>query len=457
MIEHATRPTALYWFRNDLRLGDNLALLHACAHAKGLSPVYCHPAEGHEVTPWGCERVAPHRQHFLQDTLQSLRNDLRARGSELIEVRGPAEQVLPQVAARVGATHVWCEDIAAPFEEDEVQALRDAGLDVHALWQSSLLDPRDLPFDVMDMPDVFTTFRQAVERAKVQPRTPQDAPKTLPPLPRAEVLASLPSALRGAHVQPAGAPAPTTAPAPAAQASDPRSAFPYTEAAWRGGEAAALAHVQRYFEGGLAHSYKATRNRLSGQADSSKWSPWLATGALSPRVVYQALQTCEARDGASDGTYWLWFELLWRDHFRFLHLQHGRKLYRSMGLATSLQAHAPPPGHKAQGFAAWCEARTGQPLVDAGMRELACTGYLSNRMRQIVASHLLHDLGGDWRAGAAWFERQLIDFDVYSNQGNWLYISGRGTDPRGGRRFNLDKQTADHDPDGSYRRLWSRP
>ena len=88
------------------------------------------------------------------------------------------------------------------------------------------------------------------------------------------------------------------------------------------------------------------------------------------------------------------------------------------------------------------------------MRELATTGWLSNRMRQIVASYLVHDLGGDWRAGAAWFEHTLIDFDPCSNQGNWAYIAGRGTDPRGGRRFNTDKQTHDHDPHGHYRRLW---
>jgi deoxyribodipyrimidine photo-lyase len=88
------------------------------------------------------------------------------------------------------------------------------------------------------------------------------------------------------------------------------------------------------------------------------------------------------------------------------------------------------------------------------MRELAATGWLSNGMRQIVASYLIHDLGGDWRAGAAWFEHMLIDFDTYSNQGNWAYIAGRGTDPRGGRRFNTVKQTQDHDPHGNYRRLW---
>jgi deoxyribodipyrimidine photo-lyase len=143
---------------------------------------------------------------------------------------------------------------------------------------------------------------------------------------------------------------------------------------------------------------------------------------------------------------------LWRDHFRWLHLKHGRALYRASGLARTPPDR--PLRHDAAKFARWCQGRTGQPFIDAGMRELAATGYLSNRLRQNVASYLIHDLNGDWRAGAAWFEAQLLDYDVYSNQGNWLYLSGRGTDPRASRRFNPDKQARDYDPDGAYRRLW---
>jgi deoxyribodipyrimidine photo-lyase len=172
---------------------------------------------------------------------------------------------------------------------------------------------------------------------------------------------------------------------------------------------------------------------------------------LSARRIAAELRQHELVHGVTDGSAWLWFELLWRDYFRFLHLQHGRRLYRARGLSS--QPMAP---HQASSFERWCQACTGEPLVDAAMRELMCTGYLSNRLRQVVASYLVHDLGGDWRAGAAWFESQLVDYDVYSNQGNWLYIAGRGTDPRGGRRFNVHKQAAEHDADGHYRRLWSQ-
>jgi len=118
-------------------------------------------------------------------------------------------------------------------------------------------------------------------------------------------------------------------------------------------------------------------------------------------------------------------------------------------------AHLPLAPHDAKAFERWRLGCTGEPLVDAAMRELACTGYLSNRLRQVAASYLVHDLRGDWRAGAAWFASQLVDYDPYSNQGNWLYIAGRGTDPRGGRRFDTVWQARRHDPDGSYRRMWA--
>ena len=189
---------------------------------------------------------------------------------------------------------------------------------------------------------------------------------------------------------------------------------------------------------------------------SSKWSPWLAHGALSARYAYAELKQFEQEYGANEGSYWLWFELLWRDYFRFLHLQYGAKLYRAEGLnAMAVACNSEVNQHQDQiKFEAWCQAKTGEKLIDAAMTELRLTGYLSNRLRQVLASYLIYELEGDWRAGAAWFESCLIDYDVYSNQGNWLYIAGKGTDPRGGRRFNVAKQVHDHDRDGCYQRTW---
>ncbi|WP_373992008.1 DASH family cryptochrome [Duganella sp. BuS-21] len=422
--------TALFWFRNDLRLHDQPALLAACASgARHLVPVFCLP-DAQEATRWGFARIGPHRLAWLDDALHDLALQLERLNCPLLIVSAPAASALPELARVLGADAVFCEEIAAPEEQAQVAALRAAGLQVTTVWQSSLLDPQALPWPPQDLPPSFTPFKQAVERVRLAPPEPLAPPTALPPWP-ADV--KVPAHLRGLRPQ-------------QLERDEVRSSL----AGLTAGETAGLAHLARYLGRKLPDTYKQTRNGLTGVDYSSKWSPWLASGAVSARAIMAQLREYESVHGANDGSYWLWFELLWRDYFRFLHLQHGSRLYHGRGLGQ-----LPPPAHEVQAFECWRKAGTGQPLVDAAMRELAATGYLSNRLRQVVASYLIYELGGDWRAGAAWFESQLIDYDVYSNQGNWLYIAGRGSDPRGGRRFNVDKQTAEHDADGAYRRLWA--
>ncbi len=442
--------TTLFWFRNDLRLHDQRALRQAVEHAQAdgqaLLLVYVHEPVQDEPTTWGFRRMGMHRRRFLADTLQDLQTSLKALGQRLVLLHGHVADVLPACARLVQADTVFCEDIAAPEEEAQVQALINVGLTVQTLWQSSLIEPDALPFAAEDMPQVFTEFRQRIESARLQPLAPLPAPTQLPAPPNgpSSAWASLPGwtedpfTLMQAQTE-----------GDAQDDAHPRSNFPYAQAACRGGEASALAHLQRYLTPPWPDRYKQTRNALQGQNTSSHWSPWLATGAVSARRIWAELQAYEQQHGSNDGTYWLWFELLWRDNFRMLHLQHGRQLYAARGLSK-----LPQPSHFPKDFARWCNGQTGEPIVDAGMRELAATGFTSNRMRQIVASFLVHDLSCDWRAGAAWFESQLVDFDVSSNQGNWLYVSGRGTDPRAGRRFNPTKQTQDHDAQGRYRQVW---
>ncbi len=398
----------VYWFRNDLRLHDNPSFAQALHRASQttteLLSIYVHDPKHSLETAWGFERMGAHRKAFLVDRLQDLSLQLKAIKCEFIELHGSPKEALSAFCQSTQTKQIHCEDIAAPEEQAEIDALRAAGLEVKTQWQSSLLDPYDLPFDMQNLPAVFTAFRNKVEKLAVKPRVSRE------PLPKFD---NLP-------------------------------------------ESTAEKHLKHYFAGDFALTYKLTRNQPMNwspeQHFSTKFSPWLACGALSAPMIYAELKRFEAERGANDSTYWIWFELLWRDYFRYLHLQNGKKLYRKQGLGSVELATIP---NNKQGLIRWCEGRTGEPLVDAGMRELAATGWLSNRMRQIVASYLIYDLGGDWRAGAAWFENQLIDYDVYSNQGNWLYIAGRGTDPRGGRRFNPQMQAQQHDADSVYRQFWS--
>lgn len=432
--------TTIFWFRHDLRLHDQLALHRALAQqASHLLPVVCLP-DFEEKSHWGFPRFGAWRRYWYLSAVADLSQQLAALNCPLLICPLKAVKALPQLAALLGSVDLVCEEIAAPEEQAELQLLRDNGLQIQSVWQSSLIDPHSLPWQTQELSAVFTQFRQQLEQRQIQPPKPLAAPTHLPPWPSVIVPAHLQIKLDALSMsQPA---------------FDERSSMPLSDHAIDGGERAGLGHLRRYLAARLPHTYKQTRNQLMGQHYSSKWSPWLATGALSARQIFAELQQFEAEYGANDGSYWLWFELLWRDYFRFLHLQYGAKLYRARGLLQ-----APPQvsnQHDSKAFDLWREGETGEPLIDAAMRELRCTGYLSNRLRQVVASYLIYQLHGDWRAGAAWFESQLIDFDIYSNQGNWLYIAGRGTDPRGGRIFNVQKQVHDHDRDGVYRQRWAR-
>ena len=413
--------TAIYWFRNDLRLGDNPAFHQACKEVDCLLPVYIHSSNIEAETAWGFPRASQNRNIFLEESLHDLRNQLRSLGSDLLVLHGNPLEVFDKLRAQTDANIIYCEQIEAPEELAQVTALTESGFEMATVWQSSMLDPQSLPFSLQEMPDVFTQFRQQVEKQKLRFATPVDLLENIPPLPAIEI---------------------SSIPLGNGKTESRSSQF-------QGGERYAQAHIQQYFERRLPDNYKQTRNQLIGMDYSSKFSLWLASGCCSARTIAKQLSEYEFLYGANDGTYWLWFELLWRDYFRFLHFKYGKRLYYPKGLSQS-------PGNlfDSKQFLQWSSGNTGESLIDAGMRELQKTGYLSNRMRQVVASYWIYDMKGDWQAGAAWFESQLIDYDVYSNQGNWLYIAGKGTDPRGGRPFNVNKQTQDHDPKGIYRQMW---
>jgi deoxyribodipyrimidine photo-lyase len=412
---------AIYYFRNDLRLEDNSAFMLACKNADFLIPIYIHEEKCEEETRWGFSRVGQHRKVFLQESLEDLRIRLRYLGSDLFELAGDFKEIFTSLRINFDVKQIYCEQIEAPEELEEVKVLKNIGFEVIYSWQSSMLDPQYLPFKLDQMPDVFTQFRQQVEKQKLKFADPIAAPSRTPPLPIGIKAISQVSYLE----------------------------TQFDKKSFLGGESRALLHIEQYFDRRLPDTYKQTRNQLIGIDYSSKFSPWLALGCCSARSIAKKLTEYELQNGANDGTYWLWFELLWRDYFRFLHFKYGNQLYRSKGLSTKSNNL-----FNDIKFNQWVSGTTGESFIDAGMRELKVTGYLSNRMRQIVASYWIYNMRGDWQAGAAWFESQLVDFDVYSNQGNWLYIAGKGTDPRGGRPMNLTKQTQDHDPDEMYRKIW---
>ncbi len=353
--------------------------------------------------------------------------------SDLLEVHGEVSEQFKKIAEEIHATKIIFEKIIAPEELEEEAEVRDLGIHVETFWQSSMFDPSQLPFEVENMPDIFTEFRKCIELNNTEIKEPIPSPTRLPSLPNKNLNFNSQTDF-------------------SMLSQYKYSSFPYLESLFFGGEQTALTHLDNYLLKKLPHTYKATRNQLFGIQFSTKFSPWLSLGCISARYIAFKIKEFENEFGANESSYWIWFELLWRDYFRFIHFKYGKNLYKKNGLNKNPVII----NHNDKKFNNWVQAETGNPLIDAGMRELSLTGYLSNRIRQIVASYLIYDLNCDWRKGAQWFESQLIDYDVYSNQGNWLYIAGNGTDPRGGRKFNTEKQDLEYDPRNLYKKLWQK-
>ncbi len=419
---------AILWFRNDQRLADNTALTAALAAQDEVLPLLIVDPAQHGPSPFGFERSGAYRRRFTRQGIADLDAQLRVKGSALHVRMGEPARIVEQLQRTWGAEAVHAQQLYAWEEQEQARTVAAvADLRLHA--PNTLLLPGDLPFSLDKLPHVFTAFRTKVEKQCT----------VHPPLPEPDGIPS-PKEWVG-HALDDDMLAHDTI------IDDARSVMPFT-----GGRTAAMARLRHYLWDTRALSrYKETRNGLLGADYSSKLSPWLATGAISAREVWHEVKRYEAEHGANESTYWLGFELLWRDFFQFTAAKQGRALFRRGGIAAM-----PAKGNNdPRRFGAWCEGRTGQAFIDANMRELLHTGWMSNRGRQNVASYLVHDLGIDWRMGAWWFERMLIDYDPCSNWGNWQYVVGVGNDPREGRRFDPVRQAGMYDPEGAYVQHWA--
>lgn len=435
----APRRGTVVWFRRDLRVHDHDRLSKAARSGEPVFPLYVFDHGDHEHAEFGrtrardFPRVGPFRARFLLESVAQLRDSLRALGSDLIVRIGDPATIVPQLADELRARTVSFEELPgteeAALEGQTRSSLEASGVTPESSWTHTLTSLRDLPFDVRDTPEVFTQFRKRVEK-ETTPLPALDPPRSLPGLPAVDV-GHLPS-LNQLGVD--------------AFEPDSRAVL-----AFRGGESAGLERLEEYFwKLDRLKTYKDTRNGLVGANYSSKLSPWLALGCVSARRVESEVLRYESERVANRSTYWMVFELRWRDYFQFIVRKHGRRVFRPSGL----QGIPVPWRHDETAFEAWRTGNTGIPLVDASMRELRLTGSQSNRGRQIVGSFLTKNLGIDWRWGAEWFESQLIDHDVASNYGNWNYTAGIGNDARGFRYFNVETQAAKYDPRGEHALRW---
>jgi deoxyribodipyrimidine photo-lyase len=424
---------ALLWFKQDLRLDDHPAL-QAGLDAECLLPVFIFEPEQLELGPLGSRPLGVHRARFLLESLAALDGALRQRGSHLLVLQGSAEQLIPQLTERFNLHEVLT---LAEIDPDQCRRLdrvseRLGPVELRELQSNGLLRVEQLPCELAQLPQVFSQFRPLIEQ-RLHVFQPPSAPDFLPPLPKGaeKRLAPLPTLSQLGLGEPLSVAA---------------SAFPFS-----GGEVAGSARLRDYlWDSQSVRQYQQTRDGMIGSEYSAKFSPWLANGCLSPRRVAAELRRYEAQYGRNDATQGLWTALLWREFFRWTLVRHGSALFQA-GTSKATE-HSPP--HLDQRFQQWCHGRTGMPLVDASMRELASTGYMSNRGRQVVACYLVNDLQQDWRHGAAWFAEHLLDYDPASNWGNWAYLARVAKDPRYKHLFNALRQARQYDPEAAYVSLW---
>ncbi|PRY89981.1 DASH family cryptochrome [Mongoliibacter ruber] len=424
----------IVWFRNDLRVHDHAPLFSASENGAELIPVYCFDPRMFSRENLGFPKTGPHRAKFLLQAVDNLRSKLREIGSDLIICQGKPEEVIYDLAVELQADAVYfSEEVTSEekfVEESLEKNLWKKGVKTESFWQSTLFHLEDLPFPVSQVPEVFTQFRKECEKyGKIRKTLTTPAKLRFPDLNRS--LGDLPDMSTYGLEEPE---------------SDPRTVLVF-----EGGEEAGLRRLQTYFwENDCLKDYKQTRNGLIGADYSSKFSPWLALGCLSPRYIFEEVKRYEIERKKNQSTYWLIFELIWRDYFRFISKKHGEKIFMLQGI----KSHVDKWQTDEKLFWKWANGETGIPFVDANMRELNATGFMSNRGRQNVASFLVNDLGIDWTWGAAYFESQLIDYDVCSNWGNWMYVAGVGNDPRENRYFNILRQAQNYDKKGEYVRIW---
>ena len=433
-----TKKRALIWFRQDLRLHDNQALTNALKEAEEVIPVYVFDDRTFlgETRDFGFKKTDKFRAKFIIECVEDLRHSFKKLKSDIVVRRGKAEDVLFELAQELQVSWVFCNRERTDEEVKTQDALEEKlwsmGQEIRYSRGKMLYHTADLPFPVSQTPDVFTSFRKEVEKY-IPVREPLPAPSTpFTPWSVRVNPGELPTLEDFGYVP---------------FDEDPRAVMPF-----RGGETVGLHRLRHYlFDTDLIQTYKETRNEMIGADYSTKFSPWLAQGCLSPKLIYHEVQRYEREVKKNKSTYWVIFELLWRDFFRLQAKKYGNDIFQRGGTKHKVKTHLKNDWRL---FELWAEGRTGVPFIDANMRELSQTGFMSNRGRQNVASFLVNDLKVNWQMGAEYMESLLIDYDVASHWGNWNYVAGVGADPRQDRYFNPIKQAKRYDPYGDFVKHW---
>jgi len=466
------------WFRNDLRIHDNGSIVEAVRLVKSRGATHVLPVFFYDPRYFGDDarsrqvgllKTGMHRQRFIAESLRDLRKSLRAIGSDLLILEGRPEDVFKKLLPR-GSTILTQKEVTQEELDIDVHVYK-AGFKVVNIWGLTMYDLRDFMAGKFDETTSFTSCTamiKKIDKLGIKPRECLPTPKRgdLPfpdhhvPGDEKDLLQRI-TLYRTAREQEPFLYAEDTGERSVYDDKytyhvDPRGVMGTSKTGGggiRGGETIGLKRLQYYLQPRLVDHYKATRNGMLGADYSSKLSAWLAHGCISPRLVYQRIKAYErAHGGANAGTNHLIFELRFRDFFIFYTRAHNPRIFFLDGVRPRQNAEWVRGARAEKLFQQWMDGETGIPLVDANMKELAATGYMSNRGRQNVASFLIFTFKVDWRWGAEYFEMALVDHHVCPNWGNWHSAAGLV----GGRTniFNIALQSRNYDSTGSYVRHW---
>lgn len=430
-MQEKQNKIALVWFKNNLRVHDNSALYEACIKHKNCIAVYCFDPRDFEITNFGFKKTEKFRAQLLIQSVANLKSNLTDLNINLLTYFKKPEDIIPHLVSKYNIETIHTQK---EWTQEEATVLQNVKNNLPSIisiienYDQFLYHPDDIEINTNQIPEVFTNFRKHLEKNCFVRN------QALSPVPNQYIIQTEETSIP--TLQDLGFEAFKT---------HPKTAFPFLC-----GETYALKRLKNYFfETKKLGFYKKTRNRLIGTDFSSKFSPWLANGSLSVRTIYWEVKQFEKEYFHNDSTYWLIFELIWRDYFKYISLKHGNNIFKIHGVLNNKYQW----NKNQTNITNWMNGNTLDPFVNANMIELKKTGWMSNRGRQNVASYFAKELEIDWRIGAAYFEAMLVDYDVHSNYGNWMYVSGVGNDPRD-RKFNIKLQAERYDPQGKYQNIW---
>lgn len=421
----------LVWFKStDLRIIDNEVLKNAFENDSNVILVVCIDPNFYKNLKFGERKFSDFKLKFLYESVLDLYHNIKENNGHLNIYFDSPENIIPELIEKYNIENIFHFRDTTSEELTQLRIIKEKitqSTKIKECWGNTVFHIDDLPFSIEDIPSVFTHFREQLNLKKLREEKTVDKRKlnkSIIDIENFDLIMEKNNNLK-------------------------------LNLRFKGGEQEARKRLHYYFyENHFLSQYKKTRNNLLGNDFSSKFSPYLAFGNISGKSIVLEIFKYEREIEKNASTYWLFFELIWRDFFRFSSLKYGNKLFQLTGIKNKTLNWKKNNRYTENLFNKWKSGKTGYPYIDANMIELNKTGYMSNRGRQMVASFLVKDLKIDWRQGAEYFESLLIDHDVASNYGNWNYAAGIGADPREDRYFNVYKQASRYDESCKFVLNW---